>query len=374
MTSTREMTDVFSPQEQVVFTLRRLYESFGYSRFPMRRFEEYSLYLENKSFLKGEGVLAFTNANGQLMALKPDVTLSIVKHARVDRQGVEKLYYNESVYRVAETDHEFAEIGQMGVEYLGDVDVYGACEVIRLALESLRTVAADHVLEVSHMGFAGGLMAQAGVTDEQKELLFSFIRQKNGHELRAALSQMRLDADLAERIAQLPSLSGSFEPTLERAAELAIGEDMRLAIRELRELHSALMPLGLCGALQLDFAILNDLDYYNGIVFQGYVNGVPRAVLSGGRYDHLMRKFCKNGGGIGFALYLDELTRLHKSAAPTVDVLVLYRCSDNAGAVLAAVDSLRKQGLRVLAAGKAPEGLTALKTMRLENGSLREVE
>ena len=97
--------DVLSPQERLVLGLRGLYESCGYTRFPMRRFEEYALYSENKSFLPSESVLSFTNANGRLMALKPDVTLSIVKRARAERGQVEKLYYHESVYRVSPTDH-----------------------------------------------------------------------------------------------------------------------------------------------------------------------------------------------------------------------------------------------------------------------------
>ena len=76
-------------REQLMSDLRTLYESLGYKRFSMRRFEEYALYLENKNFLKSDSVLAFTNPDGKLMALKPDVTLSIVKHARPERLGVD---------------------------------------------------------------------------------------------------------------------------------------------------------------------------------------------------------------------------------------------------------------------------------------------
>ena len=151
--------DVLSPQERLVLGLRGLYESCGYTRFPMRRFEEYALYSENKSFLPSESVLSFTNANGRLMALKPDVTLSIVKRARAERGQVEKLYYHESVYRVSPTDHEFTEIGQLGVELLGEADLYGTCEVLRLAIESLRLTGARFVLDISHMGFAASLLA-----------------------------------------------------------------------------------------------------------------------------------------------------------------------------------------------------------------------
>ena len=353
--------------EQVVRQLRGLYESLGYTRFPMRRFEEYALYLENKSFLKSESVLTFTNPDGKLMALKPDVTLSIVKHARQERSGVEKVYYNESVYRLAPTAREFVEIEQMGVESMGEVDRYAVGEVVRLAIESLLAVSADYVLDVSHMGFAAGLMEAAALSDEQKDCFFELIRQKNAHELRRAVTREQIAPFYAERIEQLAELSGSFEDTLVRAERIAVSNEMQQALTELRELYQLLDAVGLADHVRLDFSILNDLDYYNGIVFQGYVAGAPRAVLSGGRYDHLMRKFGKAGDGIGFALYLDELTRLlAEHNALDADVLALYSETDDLARVNEAVFSLAKQGVRVIAMKEQPRELRVSKVLRFD--------
>jgi ATP phosphoribosyltransferase regulatory subunit len=367
-------TDVFSPQEKLIHALRSLYEGFGYARFPMRRFEEYSLYLENKSFLKSESVLAFADVNGRLMALKPDVTLSIVKHFSPKAAGVQKLYYRENVYRASQTAHEFAEIEQIGVELLGEVDLFGMCEVLRLAVESLRATGADYVLEVSHMGFAGGLMDEAGLTPEEKAELYCLIRQKNGHELLARLGQLKVPEAQAERIARLSGLSGAFEATLPKAEALAGSTETRAALRELSEIHGVLAALGLSGHLRLDFSILNDLDYYNGIVFQGYVKGVPRLALSGGRYDHLMRKFGKPGGGMGFALYPNELDRLFAEPADDdVDTLILYEAGSDAAALAKAVDGLRAEGRCVLAlpAGASPP--RAARTLAFADGRFQEV-
>ena len=369
----KQYAGMVSPQEETVLALRSLYEGFGYSRFPVRRFEEYGLYLENKSFLKSESVLAFASANGKLMALKPDVTLSIVKRAKAG--GVEKLYYNESVYRASQTDHEFCEIEQMGVELLGRVDLYGMCEVLRLAVESLQTIGSEYVLEISHMGFAGGLMNAARLEDGEKAMLFRLIREKNGHELRAALAEMPISAKNAELIAALPGLSGEVTETLRRAEDMVQNEEMAQAIAELRQIYNILLPLGLCDSLRLDFSILNDLDYYNGLVFQGYVRGVPRAALSGGRYDHLMHKFGKVGGGVGFALYLDELGQLFAQPEEyDIDILALYGEGDDIAAVFSAADDLRNEGAKVLAAPEAPGCLRARKMMRYVNGCFMEVE
>ena len=51
-------------------------------------------------------------------------------------------------------------------------------------------------------------------------------------------------------------------------------------------------------------------DYYNGVVFSGYIKGLPFRVLSGGRYDALLKRFGRQSGALGFAIYLDELDAL----------------------------------------------------------------
>lgn len=361
-------------REQLPEKLRNLYESLGYTRFSMRRFEEYALYLENKSFLKSESVLTFTNPDGMLMALKPDVTLSIVKHARPEREGVEKVYYQESVYRLAPTAREFVEIDQLGVETLGDVDAYAVAETVRLALETLGATGVAFVLGISHMGFASGLLESAGCTPEQQDRLYGFIRQKNTHELAAELRRENIPQAYAQRIQQLPGLAGAFPETLARAGALAVSAGMSQALAELRDLYAVLTAVGLSEALQLDFSLLNDQSYYNGIVFQGYVLGAPRVVLSGGRYDPLMRRFGKEGDAIGFALYLDELTRvLGDHRVWDADVLALYREGDDLAQVNAAVFAMARGGLRVFAAANPPKDFRARKVMAFAGDCFREV-
>ena len=66
---------------------------------------------------------------------------------------------------------------------------------------------------------------------------------------------------------------------------------------------------------QLDLSMADEMEYYNGLVFTGYVAGIPRAVLKGGRYDYLMQRFTPGANAIGFAMYLDELDRLSRAAA-----------------------------------------------------------
>ena len=92
---------VLSREEKVSFKLRALYGKYGYTQYKMSKFEEYDLYVKNKDFLVSDNVITFTDTDGKLMALKPDVTLSIIKNSKDLCDGLTKVYYNENVYRVS---------------------------------------------------------------------------------------------------------------------------------------------------------------------------------------------------------------------------------------------------------------------------------
>ena len=140
------------PKEQASFALRALYEAAGCRKYHMGRFEEYGLYQENRSFLSSEQVITFTDLDGRLLALKPDVTLSIAKTAQPAPGETLRYYYHENVYRPSAESHTFQEIGQMGLELLGEVGETQVRQAVSLAAQSLAQLGKPWVLEVSHMG------------------------------------------------------------------------------------------------------------------------------------------------------------------------------------------------------------------------------
>ena len=187
------------PKERASFALRSLYETAGCRKYHMGRFEEYSLYQENRSFLSSEQVITFTDLDGRLLALKPDVTLSIAKTAQPAPGETLRYYYHENVYRPSAESHTFKEISQMGLELLGAVGEAEVQQAVCLAAQSLAALGAEWVLEVSHMGYLFGLFDALGVPEAAQAQLLEKLRQKNAHELRAAalaagLSETAADA------------------------------------------------------------------------------------------------------------------------------------------------------------------------------------
>ena len=104
-------------------------------------------------------------------------------------------------------------------------------------------------------------------------------------------------------------LCGRCEEVLPRVEAACRNQRMRAAAAELNAIAAELN--GADGSIRLDMTLAGEMEYYNGLVFQGYLKALPRPLLKGGRYDLLLQKFTPGAGAIGFAVYLDELDRLN---------------------------------------------------------------
>lgn len=337
--------------------LSSLYEKAGYKKYKMRKFEEYSLYLENKSFLTSEYVITFNDLSGKLLALKPDVTLSIVKNTNAAFNASEKLYYTESVYRLDARSHEYKEIHQMGLEMLGDIDEAATLEILLLALKSLEASGMDFALDISHMGIIDPLLEDAaGQNFSLKEQLITCMKSKNLHDMRQICTQAGILTEKADRLYAAASVSGDFEQGLRLLNKLDF-PDIKNALAELNALYEGLNACGKAQNIRLDLSIINDVNYYNGIVFQGYLSGVHRHILSGGRYDHLAEKFRVGIGAMGFAVYLSDLTFSSPGPEYDCDIVLLYRASTPAAQILQKAEKLRAAGNTVRIEKHLPAGL-----------------
>ena len=312
-------------KEQVAMNLRSLFETYGYNQYHMSKFEEYDLYARNKDFLVSDTVLTFTDLSGKLMALKPDVTLSIVKNTK-DLDVVQKLYYNENVYRVSKGSHGFKEIMQLGLECLGPIDSYCISEVLTLAAESLRQISTDAVLDISHLGILSGVMDSIGIPSDLRSEAMSYIGEKNLHDLTALCEGCGVSEKDIANLRQLVSMKATLNAgTYELLRSLLAGRIDAEKLDQFIQMLSVLESSDVATLLRLDFSVVDDVHYYNGFVFKGFINGLPGSVLSGGQYDKLMNKMKRSDRAIGFAVYTDMLEQLEQPTGDyDVDVLLLY--------------------------------------------------
>lgn len=344
---------IFERGEALEHALRALYTAYGYRPYKMSKFEPYDLYMQNRSFVTGGHILTFTDTDGRLMALKPDVTLSVIKNYR---GGQQKICYHENVYRDTGASHEFREIPQAGLECIGEIDAYTQLEVLTLAAESLRLISDTAILDLASVEFVGGLLEVTGGSAGLRRELMDCLHEKNAHRLAQLCREGSVPEPLSRVWQRIAQMYGPVRDLLPELRALSLNDRMRAAVSELEAL-SALLTVSPGVALHLDFSILQDLTYYNGLVFKGYVPGLHTGILSGGRYGNLVRKLGKNAGAIGFAVYLDLISQLpaegrHRDA----DVLLLYGAEDDPAAVMRRADALRRGGQTVRVQREADAG------------------
>ena len=338
---------VLCREEELAAQLRELYQSRGYLQYKMSKFESYELYSRNRDFLISDHIVTFQDRSGKLMALKPDVTLSIVKNAVEGQSTGEKVYYNENVYRTAKGTGKIREIMQTGLECIGEIDSLCMCEVMTLAAQSLALISEEHLLAVSHMGFLKGMLEAVTEDSAEQRFLLACIAGKNAHSLKARLEEMGVPAEMQYRMTALLSLYGPMAETLPVLKKLSVNQETEAACSQLEEVFLLLTETGVAQKLVLDFSIVNDMSYYNGVTFQGFVAGIPTGVLSGGRYDNLLKKFGSDMSAVGFAVYLDLLEQFEVSPDYDVDVLILYDDGTDKRALLREADRRIKAGERV---------------------------
>ncbi len=322
----------------------------------MNGFEEYDIYAQNKDFLGGEAVITFTDTEGRLMALKPDVTMSIIRSRTEDDGITEKLYYDENVCRVSHDSHRLKEILQSGLECIGNIDLYNTCEVLSLAAESLGLFGRNYILDISHMGIVTGLIDNLPVSESQRKELTRLISSKNLHGIESLLSGISADDKAKEKLMKLADLSGKPDEVLPCLKEICVGTPAEEGLRELESVTRALKCSEIFGSLRFDFSVVQDMSYYNGIVFQGFIEGIPEKVLSGGRYDPLLKRIGKNKGAIGFALNVESLEKiLDTKDLPDADIALVYSADDNAADVAKRAAELSENGKRVRVLTEIPK-------------------
>lgn len=361
------MDYILDREEQATLKLRRIYQSRGYKRYRMSKFEEYDLYAENKDFLQSAAILTFTDSRGKLMALKPDVTMSIIKNATPKDGVCEKVYYNESIYRT-DRNGRYKEIMQTGLECIGNIGIYEIFEVISLAAESLAEFGKQYIIDISHMGLLQQIFDKTDIPSHLRKDVLKCIHQKSVHEvtkLRPLISEQAYRA-----VSQLIKVSPDAEIGITRLEEIC-GDCEPL--RELKEVYGLLKDKIGKDRIQLNTAVINDISYYNGIIFQGFINGIPEKVLSGGQYDNLALRMGKKCRAIGFGITTELLSSLQQETPTQEKILLTYADGESISNIESAIKALSRDGVPIEVQSRIPAEGEYTESYYIENGKVTKI-
>ncbi|NCA67401.1 MAG: ATP phosphoribosyltransferase regulatory subunit [Clostridia bacterium] len=289
--------------------LRDLYQKYGYSEVITPSIEFYDVFSDGVGRVSQNELYTLTDSNGRLLTMRPDSTKPIARLYAAHLQKLElplKLFYSQPVFKRNINFYKKSdEIMQTGVELLGLNNFKSDIEIIMLSIKSMQLLFGDDfIIEIGHMGFIKALLDELDISAKLE--LRHAIATKNYPDLN------RLAALLGEKgeiLKSLPELFGD-STVLERAETLFSDSRSQEALKQLKEVLAVLEQNGLKDNVLVDLAVINDYEYYTGIVFKGFVKNESREILSGGRYDTLYNDYGLNVPAVGFAVNTDEAARL----------------------------------------------------------------
>ena len=336
-----------SKKDLVLLNIRKMYDSYGYKKISLPSFEEYDLYNENKDFID-RNVLTVMSPNGKLLALRPDITLSVAKKVSKDQSlKYSKIYYQENTYNLTKYVG-YEEDEQLGIELIGKESTFLDFEIINLAVKSLDIINKKSMIVLSHAGFISSIFENFDLEYETKEQILDCINRKNSHDIQKILKRNEhISENMKKLIYKIPELSGNLENIEKELLKYEINVNTKKILSELKQLNSLLMKFYKKSKIVFDFSVVKNLNYYNGIILQGYIEDFPNVILTGGRYDKLFEKFGVDTGAVGFAILTDGLKGYYKDTdKKDFEVLIAYDNSDFEKLV-EIVNDFQKKGLRV---------------------------
>lgn len=304
-----------SAMDDICGKIENVFVSRGFKKVITPGLEFYDVFTVPCSGISQESMFKTTDNKGRLLVARPDSTLPIARmmSSRLKNSTLPvRLYYKQAVYRNNPTlTGRRNELMQMGVELLGVKGIRADLEILTTAIKAISSVADDYRIELGHAEVFDILSDELNIDDDYKEKIRISIEGKNYSALNNLLDKLT-PCSAVTAIRSLPSLFGG-EEIFEKALQICQGTKAVSALEYLHKIYCNLAPLGLGDKLIIDLGLVQRNDYYTGIVFTGYINGIGDAVLSGGRYDDLLSEFDAPMGAAGFAIDTDAVTENHLS-------------------------------------------------------------
>ncbi len=292
--------------------LQHYMHSCGFGRVETPLFEYYKLFSGGISPVDDESIVKTIDRNGRVVVLRPDMTIPTARVASTNLKGQRKplkLFYAGSVYRADKKNRGAGrEFCQVGAEIYGCSSKWLDIETLTMAKESFRVAGiADYKIDIGHVGIIKGIFEEMSLTEEKKSQIISLISEKNLVELENEVSALSLDSGSKEIICRLPCLFGKPEDVFKGMDEITVNKTVKESVEYLLQIYGKCKDLGLGSNIIIDAGMTGNMKYYTGLIFKAYARGAGDVVISGGRYDGLLKEMGSDAAASGFAIYIDNM-------------------------------------------------------------------
>ena len=330
-------------KEELRKRISAVYTAYGYQPVETPLIEFYSTYQNTFTSLKEETLYKFVDESGQILTLRTDMTLPIARVC-VTRFGQDEVplrfSYCSNVYKVRQN---FAGkrnvVTDCGVELIG-LDSTSDPEVLCCALDVMDALGDyEYTLEIGNSDFFRKAFMLSGISENDAAVLADLVDRKEMPALQTFVRSLDLSEEQTAFFTKLPLLCG--RNALEKAKQVCFADELRQEVDSLMKLREILTQLGYGEKVTFDLGKVPHLDYYTGIIFEGYISGIGTSVLSGGRYDSLLAKLGRDMPAIGFGVKLDYL--LETAPQPQTKIWKLFYPAEKAAEAMIEARKLRQE-------------------------------
>lgn len=319
-------------RETLINELKSRFATYGYREISTSVFEKYNLYATMNGTVNHREMVKTIDNTGQVLVLRPDITIPLTKELASNRASLDedlRYFYVLDVYRQITETHEYQQHTQAGVEYFGNPCAEADGEIISLAAHILQDLQVDNfTIELGHAGFFKQIIEDLQLGEDDIRELKRLIQGKNVPEIELFLQTLQLPKDIEQIIGSLPFLYGKLADVLKRTAKLPLTPALKEKLTTIEAIYEVLEAYGVSEHIVVDLSLINHMDYYSDIIFQGYIERIGQPVLMGGRYDSLSEHFNAQFPAIGFAFDVDLLLAgsplREKTAVPAIDIVIEY--------------------------------------------------
>ncbi|MDE6388819.1 MAG: ATP phosphoribosyltransferase regulatory subunit [Lachnospiraceae bacterium] len=286
-------------------------KGYGYRDIQTPTFEFFDVFSKEVGTTPSKELYKFFDKEGNTLVLRPDFTPSIArcaaKYFMEENVPIRFCYQGNTFTNTSELQGKLKEVTQMGAELIGDDSVQADAEMIAMTIEALYHAGlSDFQISIGNLEYFKGICAEAGLDEETELDLREYISGKNYFGAEELLDSTHVSRKIKEQLLMVSDLFGT-AAILNDAKKAVSNERSKRAIERLEKVYQALCDYGVEKYVSFDLGMLSKYNYYTGIIFKGYTYGVGDAIVKGGRYDNLLRRFGKEAAAIGFVIVVDDL-------------------------------------------------------------------
>lgn len=336
----------------IINSLEKTFESFGYDEVITPTVEYYKTFSIDDEYMDEEKIYKFFESSGRILVLRPDMTLPIARVVSTKMKELKtpiRLRYTSNIFRV---NRKFGgkknEYTDLGVELIGVPELDGDIEALTMALEGFKKLnISNFKLEIGNIKFFNEIFDKSKIKEDEKEKLAELIEEKSLIELEKFLNSLEIEESKKNFLKRLPWLFGD-EDVLNNNIEFKDDKDVMSAILYLKKINKILKELGYEENITFDLGMVPGVNYYTGIIFKGYIEGARAPVLSGGRYDNLIKSFGRDLPAVGFSIDVDLiLENINFNNEEKIKEYIIYYGKNKLVQAIKESRAIRDKGIRV---------------------------